>query len=116
MPASSPRRLNLQYKVAGQIKLDMKADRIGPYSTNSYLDPNGGDADDRLHCDWVIVPAFNFGQQGACYFMQKTAQGPVQDHNGAVRSALYRIITDDVTGEVLSSATCPRPTPSRSCT
>lgn len=98
---SSPR--HLQYKVAGQIKLDMKAERVGPYNSDPYMDMSdiASSADDRMYADWVIVPAFNFGHQGACYFMHKQNTGPVQDSNGAVRSALYRIITDDITGEVL---------------
>lgn len=98
---TSPR--HLQHKVSGQIRLDVKEDRIGPYNTDPYMDMTDLStcSDDRLYADWVIVPAFNFGTQGACYFMNKQNIGPTQDRNGAVRSALYRIITDDVTGEVL---------------
>ncbi len=102
--------LHLQHKVAGQIRLDMKAERPpGPYNNEPYMDPNdlSLSADDRLYANWIIVPAFNFGSQGACYFMNKmcsespSASGDPVDDNGAVRSALYRIITDDITGEVL---------------
>ena len=92
----------------------MKAERQpGPYNNEPYMDSTDLShcADDRLYANWIIVPAFNFGSQGACYFMNKmctestpnngsATTDPVDD-NGAVRSALYRIITDDITGEVL---------------
>ena len=102
--------LHLQYKVAGQICLDWKQERPGPYNNSPYMEADlSRVADDRLYADWIIIPAFNFGSQGACYFMHKERRekGPgadpedCVDDNGAVRSALYRIITDDKTGEVL---------------
>lgn len=131
--------LHLQYKVAGQIRLNWIQERQpGPYNHEPYMDPDlSRCADDRLYADWIIVPAFNFGQQGACYFMHKEKKSKRNtnsassqtglssgggsgstgdvfggddegvDRNGAVRSALYRIITDDVTGEVLYVGDCP---------
>lgn len=98
---ASPR--HLQHKVAGNIRLDMRAERIGPYRSEPYLEitDRASTVDEFMYADWVLVPAFTFEQQTASYFMHMQSIGPVQDNNGASRSALYRIIADDVTGETL---------------